>query len=66
MIDIYAAQLPTIPLLYKIVVLTNQNQSRQGGSVNRADQKDSNLTEVVTHHCGSYIKIIPSIDWMDS
>ena len=39
MIDIYAAQLPTIPLLCKIVVLTNQNQSRQGGFVDRADQK---------------------------
>ena len=36
MIDIYAAQLPTIPLLCKIFFVTNQNQSRQG---DRADQK---------------------------
>ena len=36
MIDIYAAQLLTIPLLCNIFFVTNQNQSRQG---DRADQK---------------------------
>ena len=41
-VDIYAAQLPTIPLLCEIVFVAHHNrQSRQGGFVDRAYQKRS-------------------------